>query len=190
MIEVRFYGDLKTRFGGSYSLDVRSPREAIHALTVMIPGLRAYFQEHATRLFRVRGPLQDYDESDIEYPLSSGVLKVVPIIQGAGAFGKFLAGIALIAVGVFAPLGMPAFASAIVSMGLSMVLSGIAQLIAPRASAAATPENPENEPSLAFNGAVNTTGQGGPVPLGYGRMLIGSQIISVGFSVTNEITIA
>ena len=32
-------------------------------------------------------------------------------------------------------------------------------------------------------------GQGGPVPLGYGRLLVGSQIISVGFSTNNEILV-
>ena len=48
----------------------------------------------------------------------------------------------------------------------------------------------ENEPSLAFDGAVNTMGQGGPVPLGYGRLLVGSAIVSVGFSTNNEIMVA
>ena len=50
-------------------------------------------------------------------------------------------------------------------------------------------EGAGNQPSLAFDGAVNTMGQGGPVPLGYGRLLVGSQIISVGFSTNNEILV-
>ncbi|MGF6958010.1 tail assembly protein [Paraburkholderia youngii] len=187
MLEVKFYGDLGERFGRSFSLDVHSPREALHALQVMVPGLRAYFRENATRAFRVRGPHQDYDADDVHTPLSRGVLKVVPLITGAGAFGKILAGIGIVAIGV---LSGGALMPAIVSLGLSLALSGVAQIIAPRAAATATPEKPENTPSLAFDGAVNTMGQGGPVPLGYGRLRIGSQIISVGFSTNNEILVS
>ncbi|AUT62877.1 tail assembly protein [Paraburkholderia terrae] len=187
MLTVRFYGDMVRRFGRAYTLDVHSPREALHALMIQIPGLRAYFRDHATRMFRVRGPHQDYDASDLHYPLSSGVLKVVPLVGGAGAFGKILAGAALVAVGV---ISGGALAPAMISIGLSLALSGVSQLIAPRASASATPENAENQPSLAFDGAVNTTGQGGPVPLGYGHVLIGSQIISVGFSTNNEVVVS
>jgi predicted phage tail protein len=74
----------------------------------------------------------------------------------------------------------------VMAMGVALALGGVAQLLAPRAAASATPEQADNTPSLAFNGAVNTMGQGGPVPLGYGRLLVGSQVISVGFSTNNE----
>lgn len=185
MVTVRFYGDLRRQFGTEWCLEVHSPREALHALLVQLPGLRAYFREHASRAFLVRGPHQDYDESDLHYPQSSGVLKVVPLVQGAGAFGKILAGIALAVVGFFLPVA----SAAVISLGASLALSGIAELLSPRAKATATPEKADNEPSLAFDGAVNTMGQGGPVPLGYGRMRVGSQVISVGFSTNNEITV-
>jgi len=186
MLTVRFYGDLRRRFGMQWTLAARSPREAIHALMTQLPGLRAYFQQHATRSFLVRGRHQDYDEADLHYPLVDGVLKVVPLVQGAGAFGKIIAGAAVAVVGVFVPV----VGTAMISLGVSLALSGIAQLLAPRAAATATPENAENEPSLAFDGAVNTMGQGGPVPLGYGRLLVGSAIVSVGFSTNNEIMVA
>ncbi|WP_395066206.1 tail assembly protein [Paraburkholderia silvatlantica] len=184
MLTVRFYGDLRRRFGHEWTLSVRSPREALHALMTQVPGLRAYFREHATRSFLVRGQHQDYDEVDLHYPLSKGVLKVVPLVHGAGAFGKILGGVAIAALGFFTPLGPMA-----ISIGVSLALSGVAQLLAPRAAATATPEQADNQPSLAFDGAVNTMGQGGPVPLGYGRMLVGSAIISVGFSTNNEIMV-
>lgn len=37
-----------------------------------------------------------------------------------------------------------------------------------------------NQPSYVFNGAVNTESQGHPVPLCYGRMRVGSAVISAG----------
>jgi predicted phage tail protein len=183
---VIFYGELRRNFGRRFVLDVHSPREAIHALSTQLAGLRAWFREHATQQFLVRG-VQDYDLSDIDYPQSSGILKIVPLISGAGAWGKIIAGIGLVAIGI---ISGGTLAPAMISMGLALAMGGVSQMLAPRTpSAGATPEKPDNQPSLAFDGAVNTMGQGGPVPLGYGRMIIGSQIISVGFSTNNEIVV-
>ncbi|MGF6607046.1 putative phage tail protein [Paraburkholderia sp. WSM4175] len=184
MLTVVFYGALRRNFGKRYTLDVHSPKEALHALLLQIGGVREYFSEHGAQSFLVRGPHQDYDEHDIDYPQSSGVLKVVPIVEGAGAFGKILGGIFIAAIGLVFPPG--ALTTAVIGFGASLALSGLAELLAPRARATATPEAADNQPSLAFDGAVNTMGQGGPVPLGYGRMRVGSQVISVGFSSNNE----
>ncbi|CAB3681963.1 hypothetical protein R8871_02561 [Paraburkholderia graminis C4D1M] len=189
MLTVRFYGDLRRRFGREWTLAARSPREAIHALMTQLPGLRAYFREVATRQFLVRGEHQDYDEADLHYPQVKGVLKVVPLVSGAGAWGKIIAGAAIAAIGVVASPFTGGASMALVSIGISVALSGVAQLLAPRPKGTATPENADNQPSLAFDGAVNTMGQGGPVPLGYGRLLVGSAIVSVGFSTNNEIVV-
>ncbi|BAO90678.1 tail assembly protein [Caballeronia cordobensis] len=184
MLTVKLYGDLGARFGREYRLDVRTPAEAVRALCAQLRGLRRYFGEHATEKFRVRG-LQDYDETDLHYPQSTGVLKLVPVVEGAGAIGKIIGGAALAVAGIF----IPGVGGMVTSMGIALALGGVAQLIAPRNAGTATPEKAENEPSLAFDGAVNTMGQGGPVPLGYGRLLVGSQVISVGFSTNNEVVI-
>jgi predicted phage tail protein len=188
MLTVILYGDLRRRFGRRYVLDVHSPREAIHALSTQLKGLRAWFRDRGSQYFLIRG-VQDYDLTDIDYPQSTGILKIVPLIEGAGgAFPKIIAGIALVAIGV---ISGGTLAPAIISMGLALAMSGVAQMLAPRPpSPGATPEKPQNTPNLAFDGAVNTMGQGGPVPLGYGRMIIGSQVISVGFSTNNEIVVS
>lgn len=188
MLTVLFYGELRRQFGRKFVLDARSPREAIHALCLQLSGLRRYFRLHATQHFLVRGN-QDHDESDLHYPQSTGTLRIVPVVQGAGAWGKIIAGAALAVVGLVVSPYTGGLGMALVSMGLSLALGGVSQLLAPRAKGSATPENADNQPSLAFDGTVNTTGQGGPVPLGYGRMIIGSQIISVGFSTNNEIVV-
>jgi predicted phage tail protein len=185
MMTVKFYGELRRLYGISWTLDVHSPAEAIHALCVQLKGLRQYFIEHATDKFLVRGN-HDYVAEELGNPQSSGVLKIVPLVEGSGAVGRIIGGAVLaIAGGVMMSYGVPMGAQ-VMAIGVALALGGVAQLIAPRASAAATPEQADNTPSLAFNGAVNTMGQGGPVPLGYGRLLVGSQVISVGFSTNNE----
>ncbi len=189
MLTVRLYGDLRQRYGAEYRLAVHSPSEAVHALCTQLKGLRAYFVEHGAQQFLVRGTHQDYDESDMHYPQSEGVLKIVPLVQGTGAFGKIIGGAALAVIGLVASPYSAGLSMALVSMGAAMAMGGVAQLLAPRAKASTTPEKADNQPSLAFDGAVNTMGQGGPVPLGYGRMIVGSQVISVGFSVNQEVII-
>ncbi|SAK63642.1 bacteriophage lambda tail assembly protein I [Caballeronia pedi] len=188
MLTVRLYGDLGARFGRRYLLDVRSPAEAVHALCVQLPGLRRYFIEHATQQFRVRG-VQDYDEQDMHYPQSTGTLKLVPMIEGAGAWGKVLGGAALAVIGAVAMAYGQPWGAKVIALGAALAMGGVAQMMAPRNAGTATPEKADNQPSLAFDGAVNTMGQGGPVPLGYGHLIVGSQIISVGFSTNNEVVI-
>ena len=63
-------------------------------------------------------------------------------------------------------------------VGTSLVIAGASQMLTP--TPPTPPEAPENKPSYVFNGAVNTTAQGYPVPIGYGRMIVGSAVISAG----------
>jgi predicted phage tail protein len=82
-----------------------------------------------------------------------------------------------------------AAASAIGFVGVSLVLGGIAQALSPspvqsavgfsttRGSDAAKFE------SFSFSGIVNTAKQGMPVPIAYGRVYVGSAVISSGLDV-------
>ena len=53
-------------------------------------------------------------------------------------------------------------------------------LFAPHMTDQTQDQSPNNLPSYAFDGAVNTTRQGNPVPICYGSMIVGSQVISAG----------
>ena len=75
-------------------------------------------------------------------------------------------------------------ASAISSIGFSMVMGGVSQMLfSPPQAQSGGMERPENKPSYAFDGAVNTAAQGNPVPLCYGQLIVGSQVVSAGLSV-------
>jgi len=63
-----------------------------------------------------------------------------------------------------------------VSFGASLVLGGLAQMLAKN------PQKPNDSASYLFNGPVNTTEQGNAVPVLYGRLIIGSQVISASLS--------
>ena len=117
----------------------------------------------------------------------------MPVVAGAGGkVGQILLGAALIAASFVMPLGAFGFGSAVLfgtttvaslafSVGVSLALGGVAQMLAPQPKFDGPQE--EQQPSYVFNGAVNTTAQGQPVPVGYGRMIVGSAVISAGISV-------
>jgi len=184
---VRLYGHLGKRFGRIHQLEVRTPAEAIRALSANFKQFSKVIADGEWRIL-VGGKAQSLDQ--IQDPLSADI-SIVPAIGGAGGFGKVVLGAALIAASFYLP-GMTYFsaysafgidAAAIAGgLGTSLLIGGISEVLfaPPKASGADVKERPENRPSYVFNGPVNTTGQGNPVPLCYGRLRVGSQVISAG----------
>lgn len=187
MRTIRLYGHLGKRFGRSHQLDVRTPAEAIRALSANFQSFAKVIADGEWRVL-VGGKAQTIDQ--IQDPLAADI-SIVPAVGGAGGFGKVVLGAALIAASFYLPgatyfSAASAFsidAAAIASgIGTSLLIGGISEVLfaPPKASGADVKERPENRPSYVFNGAVNTTGQGNPVPLCYGRLRVGSQVISAG----------
>ncbi len=190
MKTIRLYGELGKRFGREFKLDVQSPAEAVRALRVIVPGFQAYLVEHAKSAFKVFvGGSNRSDEvgapcSDME------VIRIAPTVQGASAVGRIILGVALLAFAWWNPLGWTAgsaMLTGVTGMGMSMVLGGVVQLLSPQQTYdSAASERPENRPSYNFNGPINTTAQGHPVPLCYGRMIVGSAVISAGLETRQQ----
>jgi predicted phage tail protein len=72
--------------------------------------------------------------------------------------------------------------------GIAMAIGGVVQMLTPLPKSPNQEDRPDNKPSYIFNGAVNTTAQGYPVPVGYGRMIVGSAVISAGIT-TDEVPV-
>lgn len=65
-------------------------------------------------------------------------------------------------------------------LGVSMMLGGVVQAISPQQKSLSTKDGPDNGASYNYNGPVNTTAQGNVIPVGYGRLRVGSAVISAG----------
>ena len=190
MKTIRLHGELGKRFGREFKLDVQTPAEAVRALRVIVPGFHAYLVEHAKSAFKVFvGGSNGSDDaaapcSDLE------IIRIAPTVQGASAVGRIILGAALLVFAWWNPLGWAAgsaMMTGVTGMGMSMVLGGVVQLLSPQQSYdSASSESPENKPSYNFNGPVNTTAQGHPVPLCYGRMIVGSAVISAGLETRQQ----
>ena len=190
MVEVKLYGELRRRFGHSHRFDIRSPAEAIRALIANFPDFEAHMAGAHERgvgykVFVADQPLSSIDE--VANPSGQSTIKISPRLLGAKSESmQILLGIALIVVAWWNP-GAWGFAASglwsaqtIGAIGFSLVLGGVAQMLAPQPKGLDMKEAPGNSPSYLFNGPVNTSAQGHCVPVGYGRLIVGSSVISAG----------
>ena len=211
---VKVYGALRKYLGQCrFQFEADTPAQAIKALCVNFPGLDKWLidSEQDGVGYRVTIGKEQIGEDDVSpllMPWSEReVFSITPVIAGAGTgFTKILVGIGLIAFAILtAGAGAPVLgiagagggifgsaftlgivaANAIAGIGISLALTGIAQLISPtpkfsnfeRGKEAARLE------SFSFSAINNTTQQGLPVPICYGRAYIGSAVISSGLDV-------
>lgn len=178
MREVRLYGHLGKKFGKVHRFDVKSPAEAISALKANFKDFEKHVIENSLPGYHVFVGNTNIGVDDMYAWSGKNVIKIVPAVEGAkkGGLLQTIIGVVLMAVGVMT--GTPF----VTRVGFMLSLGGMAQMLA-RAPNADTKERPENQPSYTFNGPVNTSAQGNAVPILYGELIVGSQIISAGLSV-------
>jgi predicted phage tail protein len=118
-------------------------------------------------------------------------IDIIPIIEGAGGAIAAVAGIFLTIVGVvllFSGVGA-VFGAALILAGLALTAAGFLSLLSsPPPFVAPEFQSPElatkggGGKSYLFDGPTNTRGEGGPIPIGYGRLIIGSKTVSASFN--------
>ena len=211
---VKVYGALRERLGQCrFELDVATPAQAIKALCVNFPGLDKWLvdSEQDGVGYRVRVGKQQATPDDVSVlalPWSEReVFSITPVVAGAGGgnpFTTILLGAALIGASFFFPgagafgfqaigaTGTAGLAGAGIAtsigtslslVGASLVLGGVAQMISP------TPDLGDDSEKLrnfTFSGITNTAQQGLPVPIAYGRVVVGSAVISSGLDVDHS----
>ena len=181
MVTVRFYGDLK-QFGAVFKLDIGSVSEAVRALVTQIPGLREHIEKGS---YKVRVDGRYIGNDDVQTVVNS-TLHFTPVVQGAGKNGglmQMVVGVVMIAAAFWtggASMGAwSAMQSAAFAAGVGMVMGGIAQLLTKMPSMDPMKDS-EDLKSSSFSNLDNMTAQGAPVPLIYGKMMVGSKVLSQG----------
>lgn len=168
MRTIRLYGFLGREFGREFTLDVRTPAQAVRALCAMLPGFEQALRDGNPFGYHLRVGREFRGEEGAVQPCGRReVIKLIPATAGSSAAARIIVGVVLIVVGAYFGQGW------MVQIGVSLVLGGIAQMLAPR------PKSSEQatQRSYLFGGSVNTVGQGVGVPIGYGRMMVESHVI-------------
>jgi predicted phage tail protein len=206
---VKVYGALRKFLGGRcrFEFEVDTPAQAIKALIVNFPDLEQWLikSDWAYRVSVGKERIGSNNAELMGLPWSEReVFSIAPVICGAGqGFGQVLAGIGLVAFAVltagagagFLGLGagltagfftLGAAASTVIGgLGAALILGGVAQMISPQPSMSGLERGREAArlESFSFSGIVNTSQQGMPVPVAYGRVFVGSAVLSAGLDV-------
>ena len=160
---IKLYGVLAEQFGHQFKLDVSSTREAIRALSVLLPGFEKFMLHAHERglgfaIFldeikghRSRGKKQPYcyDSAtnrritgrnvaacELDMMTESSVIKIVPRVMGAGGNNGILQvvlGVVLIVAGFWTGGATSNIGVALIGAGAGMLVGGIAQMLMPSA---------------------------------------------------------
>ncbi|MCK6894647.1 tail assembly protein [Enterobacter bugandensis] len=191
MRTIRLYGILGSTFGREFKLSVASPKEAVRALCVIVPGFERFLNTSKQRglTYAVFSGKRNLNDDELSMDQSTADIRIAPVILGSKRGGVFqtILGVALLAVGAVASyFGGGAVGVPLMQFGAAMALGGVVQMLSPQTTGLASKQSADNKASYAFGGVTNTTAQGNPVPLLYGRRRIGGAIISAGIYVEDQ----
>jgi len=194
-------GKMGELFGDVWNLNAATVAECMHGIDCQREGkLKQYLldcTEKGIKFTVQRGKeLLDYD--NLQMDLGEDDLIISPVPAGsANKLLKVIVGFVLMvgaailmgpaAAAFLAAPSVGGFAAVAGYMALGMIgsallNSGVAEYMAPKKPG-------EKGDAFLFDGPVNTTKQGIPVPLAYGQLLVGGATISFGFTDT-EVTSA
>ena len=179
MITIYLQGELADYFTPQITIAVSSVAEAIAALKANFKDFANYLFEAANRgvNYQIRVGYQEIGEEHLKCPIAKKIqsIRIMPIISGAGATGKIIAGVALIGLAVAASFGVVGLLGA---APLTVGLTGGALLFQGISALFSRQDSPGGEKSLVFGGTSTTVKEGGRVPIIYGVALVGMYVIS------------
>lgn len=209
---IKVYGALRELLGKTrFEFVADTPAQAMRALLVNFPQLEQWLLDSekngvAYRVTVGKQKIHEQDVSGMFLPWSEqDVFAITPVLTGSGGggFGQILLGAALLglsfvtfgaglfaggtglgtsATGLVGATGIYAGAGSAVLgvLGAGLLLNGVAQVISP------VPEPPKEATRIesnSFSGIQQTVRQGVPVPIAYGRVFVGSAVVSAGLDV-------
>ncbi len=185
---IRLYGALGARFGRIHRLAVQTSAEAVKALCINLDGLESFLMNANKNgmTFAVFRGKRNIGEQDFKELGGDSDIRIAPVLEGAKKAGLFqtILGAVMVVAGIvvtgmtFGSAGV--IGAGMISAGIGMAAGGIYQMLSPQPKGLQGRDDPDNKPSYAFGGAVNTLAMGNPVALLYGEREIGGAIISAG----------
>ncbi|EHH4548017.1 tail assembly protein [Citrobacter freundii] len=196
MTTIKLSGSLASLFGREHQRLIGPTREAFRALSATIPGFEKFMNTSNTRgmTFAVFVDKKNVTKDDLDFPNGGRTIRIVPVIMGSKRAGvlQTILGAVLVVVGVLGSTigqawGGGVWGPAAWKIGAAMMVGGVAQMLSPQPGGLSSKQDADNKASYAFGGVTNTTAQGNPVPLAYGKRRIGGAIISAGIYVEDQL---
>lgn len=184
LTKVYLEGPLGKQFGREWELAADTPNEALRLINANVGNLFSWIKQNLRIYERYRVVVKrrggKHEALDSEsYALAHDVesIRFIPLIAGAGGIVKAVIGVVLIVAGTY--LQMPL----LTKIGWSMLISGVIEALIMPNTGRKKDNSGGSTNSHFFDGPVNTEGQGRAVPVIYGRVLVGSQVISAKLSI-------
>ena len=163
MTKIRLHGILKYEFGDCFEFKISKPKEALFAIEANRPNFRKRILDLYKKGFHytvlVDGKKVSTDE-ELNIIKEDSTIDLVPVIVGGGPIAPLVGAIVVAVV--------------VAAIGVALAL-----LLAPK-----PPEPPDIsvtarafEQSFIFSNKANIAVQGVPVPVGYGRLRIGTSVV-------------
>jgi len=175
-------GRMGKLFGEHHRLNCKTVQEAMHAIDTMKGGVRQYLMDCTENnvKFTVQKGEEFLTNQTAGIELAKDDIIITPVPSGAAKDGmkELIIGVLLIIIGLSMgdPGTMSKGAQMLVTVGTQLALNGIVKLMTDE------PESLDEQESTLFNGPINNTKSGIPVPLAYGRMEVGGAVINFGFT--------
>lgn len=205
-VKVKFHGNLGKRLKRKvWDLSIGSVQEALHAVNILSGKrlIKMMIKDSEKKLkYQIKVNDEPVETSGIDYENLATVndtelclkrkikkIDIIPVLEGSGDDAKgvvmVIVAVMLIVAGIYvSSQGNPVLGQMMISAGVALLAGGVSILMAkPPKFDDFRNIDTENAPSYLFSGPVNSANEGGPVPLGYGRLLCGSQTIQVSLSV-------
>ena len=216
MRTIKVYGDLAKFLGQNvFEAEVNTVGEVVRFLCCNFRKLEAYMVDKFYKVLIGKQTFYDLELVNLPLEDGTiRIIPVVGGNFGSGGIFEIIAGIALVAVSFFLPPILAFAAPAIFGIGASLALGGVAQLLtpvppmpsanfsrgeAPKFSPLDTPQYSQSPviessgfssggggESFAFSNIVNTSRQGLPIPVVYGKMPVGSIVVSSGIVIGSD----
>lgn len=175
MTQVVLHGILAKEFRKSFSLAIKRPKEVFDAISCAHGNFRNRIVELSNQGIHFALLVDGKKMTTIEdASISSGAQKIdiVPVVYGAGPVALLIVGAAVMIGGAALEIGM------LVTLGMGLAMMGLQMMLAPKPEMQ-RPESTVNsaKQSFIFSSKANVAEQGIPVPVGYGRLRVGSAVI-------------
>jgi len=179
MTDVFIHGILAKEYQAHFKFNLKSSTDVLKAIDCNREGFMA-------RIFQLQKEGFYYDviidkkriknAEDFKVLTKASRIDLVPVIIGSGPIGAVISAIGgILFPGAAAGLAANVFAA--------VALAGISYLLTPKpdlglpAQQEISAEAAAQKESYVFSGNVNLTRQGTPLPLGYGRLKVGSSVV-------------
>jgi predicted phage tail protein len=183
MTNVILHGALARRFGKIHRYNINKPVDAVRALMATQKGFRNILKRWGRegKLYEIicDGRVVETEE-DLLHGRPIETVEIVPVVMGASRVLKIIVGVIMIIIGVvLTAYGYGALGKIFIRLGAALIIGGVMEILFPPPSADPGQFHTEAQgKSFLFANVQNTTNRGLPVQIGYGRLRVGSQIVS------------